>query len=908
MRWSALVLLVTLSAPLAARQIEPVEQQVALGGPRFLRGSDPNADVVDPASVPALQRRVSLTARETTLAGALGEITRQTGVRFLLSRDVVPLEKPVRMEVSGLSLAAVMTELLLNAHVDVAVVSPRELALVRRREAMVQDSGAVVGRVTDAKTRAPLAGATVVIAGTPSSATTGDDGSYRIAGVPEGTYTVRARYVGYSPGEATVTVGADLDATADFALVKSAQVLDEVVTTGTVVPTEVKALPSPISVITADQIERQHPFMLTSILRQAVPTAVAFNNYDNPTATQISVRGASSLNGAGSMKIFVDGVEATSYDFTPVDPASIDRIEVVRGPQAATMYGADAAGGVIQIFTKRGGAETRPRVDLKAALGLRQTPYEGFRSVPRQEYSGSVHGGGEGVSYNLGGGYNHVADYLPDGETSRQSASSIYGGMHVTRGILEADLSARYYDNESPQVSNPLLRNTGYLQLTPPRYMKASTLDETVSARLAAAPTTWWHNQLTVGIARHTTHIAQSRPRFTTPADSLLSVSNSASRKVSLGYNASVVGAVGSHMSGSLTVGFDHYAQDVDLLTTSRALNVEGSIQSSPPGSLSGRITRKTNTGYFVQAQLGLRDAIFATAGVRAEDNSTFGTNYGKAILPRIGLTAVRDIGATTVKVRASYGQALRTPSVGAAVGIVSATGIGLANPLLAAETQEGWDGGFDLVFGDRASLSVTGFAQTARDLIALIQVATEPLPTSQYQNIGRVSNRGLELEATLTPAPWLAFRAQYGYVHSRVEEVGAAGGQVQVGDAPVSVPSHTAGAALTLTPLQSTTINAGLTYVGSFRGIDWVVYLRCLANLSAPACPESFLSTFSLREFNVTYPGFAKFNASVTHSFNPQLEAFLAIDNLTNNQAYEFGNLSPIIGRTTMLGLEVTY
>jgi outer membrane receptor protein involved in Fe transport len=108
--------------------------------------------------------------------------------------------------------------------------------------------------------------------------------------------------------------------------------------------------------------------------------------------------------------------------------------------------------------------------------------------------------------------------------------------------------------------------------------------------------------------------------------------------------------------------------------------------------------------------------------------------------------------------------------------------------------------------------------------------------------------------------------------------------------------------------PREGTTIDAGLTFVGSMRLTDWVAELKCLATGSAPACPESFLSTFSYREFLVKYPGFVKFNVGVTHRINPRLEAFLAIDNLTNKEAFEFDNSQPVIGRTTMFGFKVQY
>lgn len=329
---------------------------------------------------------------------------------------------------------------------------------------------------------------------------------------------------------------------------------------------------------------------------------------------------------------------------------------------------------------------------------------------------------------------------------------------------------------------------------------------------------------------------------------------------------------------------------------------------TSPAGSLRGSVTQKTNTGYFAQAQLGLHDALFFTAGVRAEDNTTFGADYGMATLPRVGLTLVRDIGATTVKLRASYGKALRTPAVGEATGSVSPTLIVLANPLLAAEQQQGWDGGVDLVFGNRASLSLSGYVQTAKGLIAFLQVATTPLPTYQYQNVGEVSNKGIEMEGRVSLARWLQLTAQYGYVRSRFVSVGTTGGAVQVGDEPLGVPAHTAGAVLTLAPREGTSLTAGLSYIGSLKEADFLAEYRCFASFEEPACPSSFLNTGSTRGFTISYPSFAKLNISVTQAITHELEAFLAIDNLTNNQAYEGRSTAPIVGRNTMLGLHINF
>src|SRR6185437_12426233 len=208
-----------------------------------------------------------------------------------------------------------------------------------------------------------IAGTTIIAEGSSQAATSRGDGRFRLTGLPTGNYTIRARYVGYAPAAATVTVTANADVTANFALERSVQRLDEVVTTGTVVPTEIKALPTPVSVITSEDIEIQHPRNVQQVLRQAVPTAVGWDLPNLPAQTAFSTRGSTALTaGGGQMKVYLDGIEAASFTAAGVDPSSIDRIEVIRGPEAAAIYGSDAIDGVIQVFTKRGDVNSGPHI------------------------------------------------------------------------------------------------------------------------------------------------------------------------------------------------------------------------------------------------------------------------------------------------------------------------------------------------------------------------------------------------------------------------------------------------------------------------------------------------------------------------------------------------------------------
>ena len=93
--------------------------------------------------------------------------------------------------------------------------------------------GSVVGRVTDARTATPVVGAVVEVEGLQLAGSTGDDGRYRILGVPAGSRVIVVRRLGYTSTRRTVTVTDDQQTTADFALAAAAVSLDQVVVTGT---------------------------------------------------------------------------------------------------------------------------------------------------------------------------------------------------------------------------------------------------------------------------------------------------------------------------------------------------------------------------------------------------------------------------------------------------------------------------------------------------------------------------------------------------------------------------------------------------------------------------------------------------------------------------------------------------
>jgi outer membrane receptor protein involved in Fe transport len=109
-----------------------------------------------------------------------------------------------------------------------------------------------------------------------------------------------------------------------------------------------------------------------------------------------------------------------------------------------------------------------------------------------------------------------------------------------------------------------------------------------------------------------------------------------------------------------------------------------------------------------------------------------------------------------------------------------------------------------------------------------------------------------------------------------------------------------------TVKPRTGTSVTAGLTYVGSVRQLDALALIRCFGGTEP--CPESFLTTFSTRDFLIDYPDFAKLNAAITQRISRQLEGFVSVENLTNNTAYEGTNTIAVMGRITMAGMRASF
>ncbi len=262
------------------------------------------------------------------------------------------------------------------------------LLAIAAAPATAQERASVTGRVIDAATMAPLESVQLVIEGTNFGALSNNLGRYLILNLPPGTHTIRAVLLGYGPVAQEFTVEAGGSATVDFELAQSALELDAVVVTATG-EQRVRELGNAVGTIDATQVMDVAPVNNMADLLQGRTAGVqVFNSAGTSGAgSRIRIRGSSSISLSNDPLVYVDGIRVDSRqsglgaggqessrldDFNPED---IESIEIVKGPAAATLYGTEAANGVIRITTKRG----RPgevRWNVWAETGLVNEPNE----------------------------------------------------------------------------------------------------------------------------------------------------------------------------------------------------------------------------------------------------------------------------------------------------------------------------------------------------------------------------------------------------------------------------------------------------------------------------------------------------------------------------------------------------
>ncbi len=336
--------------------------------------------------------------------------------------------------------------------------------------ALAQQRGSISGSVSSEGNQ-PLAGATVLVAGTALRGVTDQQGQYRIANVPAGSHDVTASVLGYAPRTQRVTVAADGTASASFQLSASALEIGGLVVTATGAEQRRREIGSSVGSINTSNVELAPVTNVSQLIAGRVPGAVVMQSSGTTgTGSRVRIRGNNSLTLSNAPLLIIDGVRVQSAEqslgfdvggqsvsrLNDLNPEDIENIDILKGPAASALYGTAAANGVIQVTTKRGRAG-RPQFRFWTESGREEknvTFPDNVQALDSDGLACPIYFQAEGFCT---AGQTYTFNPLENGATSpfRDGNRRTLGGS-ASGGSTDATfyVSGEYEDAEGIQLNN----------------------------------------------------------------------------------------------------------------------------------------------------------------------------------------------------------------------------------------------------------------------------------------------------------------------------------------------------------------------------------------------------------------------------------------------------------------------
>lgn len=758
----------------------------------------------------------------------------------------------------------------------------------------------VTGTVKDTS-GAVLPGATIdaTVAGlSVATAVTGPDGRYRIALAPATLHQLRARMAGFA--EETFDIRPAASASHDFTL-RIAAVADAVVVTASRLPQSRAAVTESMAVFSAPDIQALGSTSLADVLRLAPGLSVESTGREGALSSLFARGGGSDYN-----LVLIDGVRVNpsggAYDFSRISASEIDRLEVVRGGQSS-LYGSDAIGSVVQVFTKRAAPGDAPRVIGSFEAG----------SFDTMRGDATLLGGARRrVDYTLGAAYRGTEgafqDILPDHDTFHET--SVNGGAGLIVGDRATVRTGLRYADAKGKALGQIdygARQTGTAADTrdlswhldfsgriSDRVSQSASVDyfrsHRLSANTIADPT---YNVYAV-LAGTPGALFPDSPRLVRLLDRA---------------------TFDALRAGSQTLGAGQFlattrfgVSDYPFTSTSefRRPAVKYLVDATWGGSqvLSGgyEYERESdplnpsflaeNNAWFVQQQFHAQERWLATLGVRLDRNSHSGTTASPKLSLGGFLVPYRAAALSSLKVFSNIGRGIKNPQFTQLYSTAFTDG----NPELRPERARTTDAGVEVTFDSQRVLArVTYFDNRFRDQVAYKSTGPGLDGKPDYVNIDGSKANGWEIEGALQrPIAGLSASAGYAFVDTEVVSFVSTSEQFQPGQPLLRRPKHSGNLRLSYIRGRAT-VNFNLRSVGqrhdaAFLGLSAVV---------SPQFPTG-------RAVDITVnPGYTVSWLGGEVRVGRGVAAYLRIDNLTDT-VYESVLGYPGLPRSVVAGVRV--
>lgn len=465
------------------------------------------------------------------------------------------------------------------------------------------------------------------------------------------------------------------------AFAQTQSVSDQIVVTASAVPESLDSTPASVSVITRDEIDRQHARDVADVLREVPGLSIARTGSSGKSTT-LFIRGGSSKQAL----VLWNGVEMNNaylsgYNFGPLSTSGVERVEVIRGPYSA-LYGSDAVSGVVNVLTTP--VRSALHVDVEGGgRGLR---------------SGSLSGALVNGIWTAYGSAERRDDkgFAPNDDFAADTFTA--GIQAAPRSGFSIGLSGRHNRYDAGIPRNPNADSTAFV---PSLHRRDQGWESQFSLPI----------RLDAGALRYELRLADTEQseKFGDPDAPFgpeFGNTDSSLRSARLSVQSSRTAA------GIVTIGGELDRASVDH-TDSFGLDVRSRSRGSRAVFAEDSFSRA-----FGRASLQL------SIGARYDRYDTFGSQTS----PRVAAAWV--VGGS--KVRAAYGAGFRAPAIGELYSPF------FGNPLLSAEHSRNIEAGFDH-FAGAWQFTLTAFRSDYNDLISYDGAA------NRFGNISRARSRGIE-------------------------------------------------------------------------------------------------------------------------------------------------------------------
>ncbi len=483
----------------------------------------------------------------------------------------------------------------------------------------------------------------------------------------------------------------------------------QIVVTATRIETPTQEIASSVTVISKEELEQMKKTTVLEALEEILGLTIIQNGPAGGAASTF-IRGANSEH----TLFLMDGVElndpispARSFDLAHFMLDSIERIEILRGPQS-TLYGSDALSGVVNIITKKG--EGDPNLSLSSTGGS----YGTFINTA------GLNGSTEKIHYSFGVNYFQSSGF--------SSASSEYEGNEEKDGYRNLSLSGRFGYRLNNNLELDFILRTVKTRIDvdnfggdygddPNNVQKNNAFFLKGELRTLLMGNRW---EQKLGLSFVNNDRTYENPTDSThPMDSEEGFYKSTLFKIDWQNNFFL------HETNTLTFGIDHQQERGESEYYSDG--IWGPYSSIFP------LQRAHTTGFYIQDKIQLGSRFFSTAGIRLDNHTQFGTSTTFRLAPAYLIKA------TQTKLKATLGTAFKSPSLYQLYAPATLMGP-IGNESLKPERSTGWDIGFEQYFLEgQILISAVYFKNDYTNLIQFDSL-------QGYTNVGDAESKGIEL------------------------------------------------------------------------------------------------------------------------------------------------------------------